>query len=65
MEEKKNSWSGIKIMINGIEVQGIKPTNHIRKLPLHVLKFQLKVAEEKEEYELCAELKKRIDNYIE
>lgn len=62
MKGKQNNWKSVTIMLNGVELKGI--TDYTITPSLEAYKKALKIAEEKEEYELCAELKNKIDNYI-
>lgn len=59
--ENKNNWEDIKVFICGVEVKGIKHVNYKKVITLSDLESKLLIAEEKEQYELCAELKKQID----
>ena len=61
MENKENNWSDFKISIGGREIEGITSVQF--KVSLEQLQLELKEAELNENYELCSELKKQIDNY--
>ena len=63
MEGKTNSWNGLKITIDGVEIKHISSLNYEPKYTLKQLSDKLREAEENEEYELCAVLKNKIDNY--
>lgn len=59
MKNKEFNWKDVKVFLGGMEITGIKSLEYPYKLK--DLENLLKVAEENENYELCAEIKKQID----
>lgn len=60
MENKDNSWSDVRITINGREIKGIQSIEYLPTL--EELRTDLKEAEQNEDYELCAKLRNSINN---
>jgi protein-arginine kinase activator protein McsA len=65
MENKKTNWQDVKVFFNGREIKSIKSVSYEQKFTFEQLNEKLKEAEENEDYELCSELKNKIDNYKE
>jgi hypothetical protein len=65
MKGKEYGWNGIRVMLNGKEITGIKSVEFTPKFTLEQLQDMLQEAEQNEEYLVCAKLKKQIDNYKE
>lgn len=63
MENKKTNWQDVKVFLNGREIKSIKSVSYEQKFTFEQLNEKLKEAEENEDYELCSELKNKIDNY--
>lgn len=63
MENKKTNWQDVKVFLNGREIKSIKSVSYEQKFTFEQLNEKLKEAEENEHYELCSELKNKIDNY--
>lgn len=61
MEKPNENWKNVRVYIGGKEITGIKSLEYKHSIPLPVLELALREAEERAEYELCAEIKKQID----
>lgn len=62
MENKKHNWKSFSVFIGGRKMEEIASVSFKPNFSLSQLNDQLKAAEENEDYELCALLKKQIDN---
>lgn len=63
MSDKKNQWKDVIVSIGGVQITGINEIKYKHNYTIEQLKQQLDDALEVENYELCAELKKQIDNF--
>lgn len=63
MEKPNENWKNVRVYIGGKEITEIKSLEYKHSTPLPVLERALREAEEREEYELCAEIKKQIDEF--
>ena len=63
MEEYTQDWHNFDLSIGGKKITGIKEITFTPKLSIEELKTKLLSAESNEKYELCAELKKAIENF--
>lgn len=63
MGNKKTNWKDVSFFLNGREIKDIKSVSFEPKFTFEQLNEKLKEAEENEDYELCSELKNKIDNY--
>lgn len=61
MKGKEMNWNKVTVMYGGVELQGVESVTF--KISLEELQENLKEAELKEDYELCAKIKTSIDNY--
>ncbi|MGM8362116.1 hypothetical protein ACSV4D_09400 [Flavobacterium sp. ARAG 55.4] len=59
--QHENKWRGVKVFIGGREMKGIVSIDYNEPVNLAKLESDLLIAEQNEEYELCAEIKKQID----
>lgn len=62
MKDKNNSSKNFKVFILGREIKGITEIAYTQNYTLEQLNQKLDDALKVENYELCAELKKQIDN---
>lgn len=58
---KEYNWNDIRVFVGGKEIKGITSIEYPDSIELSFLERELLIAEENEKYELCAEIKKRID----
>ena len=63
MKGKEYNWKSISVTLNGKSLTGIKSVELTPKFNLVQLQNMLQEAEQNEDYELCSELKNKIDNY--
>ena len=63
MEEYTQNWNNFDLSIGGKKITGVKEITFTPKLSIEELKIKLLNAESNEQYELCAELKKAIENF--
>ena len=63
MSNKKFEWKDVIVSIGGVQITGITEINYKHNYTIEQLKQQLDDALEVENYVLCAELKKQIDNF--
>lgn len=65
MKGKPISWNNMKVTLDGVELKGVTSVNYEPSYSLEQWKNKLREAEQNEEYELCAKIKIKIDNYKE
>ncbi|WP_268846762.1 hypothetical protein [Flavobacterium aestivum] len=62
-KENKYGWKDITVFLGGVEIKEITQVQYSELIKVSDLESELLIAKENEQYELCAKLKRQIDEF--